>query len=167
MNRLMTEHSPLLESTQERRHELLSILTDDDLGYALPGNLTLGALCREMGEMQHSYVESFKTFKQDYFYRHPDPAVETSVAALSAWFDALDAELKAALNALSDDDLDKTIDRGFGYAPTAQMNFHVYREALLIFYAKAHLYVKALGKRVPGNWPYWIGDRPDWEIPAD
>jgi len=42
-------------------------------------------------------------------------------------------------------------------------NFHVYREALLIFYAKAHLYVKALNKSVPGKWRWWIGDRMDYE----
>ena len=43
------------------------------------------------------------------------------------------------------------------------VQFHIYREALLIFCAKAHVYLKALGKRVTGPWQWWIGDRADYE----
>lgn len=164
MNTLMQQHGELLRSTQELRRDLLSVLVDEDLAYKLPGNnITLGALCQEMGEFQQSYIDGFKQFKQDYLYRHNDPSVATSVASLSAWYDALDRELNAVLEGLSEDDLQKTIDRGYGFNPGVIQNFHVYREALLIFYAKAHLYVKALNKSVPGKWRWWIGDRMDYE----
>ena len=32
--------------------------------------MTLGALCREMGEIEHSYIQSLKTFQQDWSYRN-------------------------------------------------------------------------------------------------
>ncbi|HVO70872.1 MAG TPA: hypothetical protein VMT24_12550 [Aggregatilineaceae bacterium] len=163
MNSLMQEQAGLLASTQELRRDLLSVLTDADLAYELPGrNLTLGALCQEMGEIEQSYIDSFKTFKQDFSYRHTAD-VAASVEKLTAWYDALDRNLKAALEGLGEDDVQKTIDRGYGFTPTVTMNFHIYREALLIFYAKAHLYVKALEKSVPGKWQWWIGDRMDYE----
>jgi hypothetical protein len=163
MNSLMQEQAGLLASTQELRRDLLSVLTDADLAYKLPGrNLTLGALCQEMGEIEQSYIDSFKTFKQDFSYRHA-AEVAASVEKLKAWYDALDHDLKAALEGLGEDDLQKAIDRGYGFTPTVTMNFHIYREALLIFYAKAHLYVKALEKSVPGKWRWWIGDRMDYE----
>lgn len=164
MNSLMQQHGELLRSTQELRRDLLSVLADEDLAYKLPGNnITLGALCQEMGEVEQSYIDSFKRFKQDFSYRHGDPSVASSVASLAAWYDALDQELQATLEGLSEDDLQKTIDRGYGFTPGVIMNFHIYREALLIFYAKAHLFVKALNKSVPGKWRWWIGDRTDYE----
>lgn len=164
MNTLMQQHGELLRSTQELRRDLLSVLADDDLAHKLPGrNITLGMLCQEMGEVEQSYIDSFKRFKQDFSYRHGDPSVASSVTKLAAWYDALDRELLAALEELSEDDLQKTIDRGYGFTPSVTQNFHIYREALLIFYAKAHLYVKALNKSVPGKWRWWIGDRADYE----
>src|SRR5688572_9609313 len=140
MNSLLQQNGELLRSTQELRRDLLTVLTDDDLAYKLPGrNMTLGALCQEMGEDQRAYIEGFKTFRQDFSYRHPDGRVATSVEALRAWYEELDRELDDALNALSEDDLQRPVERGYGFAPTVTMNFHIYREALLIFYAKVHL----------------------------
>jgi hypothetical protein len=43
-------------------------------------------LCREIGEIEYAYVESFRTFRQDFGYRNLDPRLEKSVAALSAWY---------------------------------------------------------------------------------
>ena len=167
MNSLMQQHGDILKSTQELRGALLSVLDDSDLAYKLPGdNITLGQLCQEMGEVQQSYIDGFKTFKQDFSYRHPDEQIGSSVAALKAWYESLDEALLTVLNGLSEDDLQKPVDRGHGFAPSTGTNFHIYREALLIFYAKAHLYVKALGKRVPGQWQWWIGDRMDYENPV-
>jgi hypothetical protein len=91
MNSLMEQQSALLEADQELRRDLIDVLTEDDLAYKLPGNtLVLGELCREMGEIEQSYIDSFKTFKHDFSYRHNDPAVLSSVAALNAWYDTLD-----------------------------------------------------------------------------
>jgi hypothetical protein len=162
MNTLMEQQSDLLKSTQELRNNLMNVLVDEDLALSLPGaNPSLGALCREMGEIEQSYIDSFKQFKQDFSYSH-DPSVETSVEKLKAWYTALDAELESALGKLSNDDLEKTIDRGHGFAPTVVMQFHIYRESLLIFYAKLDVYIKALGKTVPGQWQWWIGNKADY-----
>lgn len=164
MNSLMQQHAGLLSSTQELRRDLMDVLTDDDLAFALPGdNITLGALCLEMGEIERAYIEGFRTFKQHFNYRHADLSIATSVDRLKAWYAELDQDLRLALEELREEDLDRPIDRGHNYTPTATMNFHVYREALLIFYAKVDLYLKALGKRVPGKWRWWIGNRADWE----
>jgi hypothetical protein len=70
---------------QSLRDQLMDILGDEDLGRRLGGETrTLGELCREIGEIEHAYVESFRTFRQDFWYRNPDPALEVSVAALKA-----------------------------------------------------------------------------------
>lgn len=158
MNSIIREQGTMLEQTQALRNQLMEILTDEDLGYTPGGeSLTLGALCREMGEVQHAYVESFKTFRQDFSYRHEEPGLEGSVERLAAWFQALDGELKAALEALSEEDIqNRLIDRGGGFVLPPHVQFHIYREALLIFYGKASVYLKALGKTLPEQWRAWI-----------
>ena len=87
VNSIVREHlaATYFLEYQGLRDQLLKILTDADLGFRV-GNATasLGALCREIGEIEHSYVESFRTFRQDFGYRNPDPQLESSVAALSA-----------------------------------------------------------------------------------
>jgi hypothetical protein len=80
------------------------------------------------------------------------------VASLNAWFKKLDAELLEVLTSLSEDDLhNKHIDRGHGFTPSLFVHFQVYREALLIFYAKASVYLKALDKQFTDQWKSWIG----------
>ena len=55
------------------RDELMASLTDDELAFTPGGeNPTLGELCRELGETQYAYVQSFKTFKIDFSYRTND-----------------------------------------------------------------------------------------------
>ena len=81
----MERYSELLQDTQDFRPLLLSLLEDSDLEFALPSNMTLGELCREMGETEVGYVKSFSSFKHEWGYKHPDPAVTTSLAALQAW----------------------------------------------------------------------------------
>jgi uncharacterized damage-inducible protein DinB len=158
MNSLVQQQFPVLKQTTALRDQLMDILTDDDLRYQLPGqNMTLGALCREMGEVEQSYIDSFKTFRQDWSYRYPEADIAYSVARLKAWYQQLDQALYAVLEGLSEDDIQhRTIDRG-GFAPPVTVQYHIYREALLIFYAKASLYLKALEKPLPGDWPLWIG----------
>jgi hypothetical protein len=139
----------------------MEVLTDDELSYRVGGaNPSLGALCREIGEIERSYIESFKTFRLDFEYRNADPRLESSVAALSSWYAELDGELTAALEGLSEDDVaNRTIDRTDfpGFLPLPRVQLDIYREALLIFYSKVDVYLRALGKTPPEQWRKWIG----------
>jgi uncharacterized damage-inducible protein DinB len=158
MNSFVNEFWQIFEATQALRSQLMEVLTDADLAFSPGGNtLTLGALCRELGECEHTYVQSFKTFKHDYAYRNDEPGLETSVEKLKTWFTALDADLKAAVAGLSEEELNKIIDRGNGFMIPARVQSHIYKEALLIFYGKASIYLRALGKSMPEQWQTWIG----------
>ena len=156
MNSIITDHYPVFEMYQSLRMQLLTILGDDDLGFSPGGdNLTLGQLCLEIGEVQQSYIDSFRTFTQDFSYRHDDPTIAGSVEGLSAWYQALDAELKAAVSALSEDDIqNREIERGFAVKPFIQLE--VYKEALLIFYGKVTVYLRAMGLEPTEQWREWI-----------
>ena len=158
MNSIIKEQGPVLEQTQAMRYQLMEILTDEDLDYSPGGeNPTLGALCREMGEVQQAYITSFQTFEQDFSYRVSDPELEHSVERLADWFQALDRELETALGSLSEEDIQtRVIDRGGGFVLPPSIQLHIYREALLIFYGKASVYLKALGKTLSEQWQSWI-----------
>lgn len=156
MNSLVEEELPGIYQLRDRMMEMLS---DDDLRYKLPGNNpTFGELCLEMGRTQQIYAESFKTLKMDWQLRGSVPESADTVDGLNAWFKTLDAELEAAVNVLSEEDLDsKHVDRGHGFTPSAMVQFKIYHEALLMFYAKASVYLKALEKDLSGQWHSWIG----------
>lgn len=157
MNTLMEQQSGLLQDMFRLRNEMMANLSDADLAYKLPGNPTFGELCKSMGEVEQSYIDSFKTFKLDFSYRNPEPGLATSVAKLNDWFKKLDDELVATLNALSEADVQtKLVDRG-GWTMPVVAQFHTYREALLIFYGKADVYLKALDKPLTQQWKDWIG----------
>jgi hypothetical protein len=116
----------------------------------------LGALCQEIGEVERAYIDSFQTFRIDFAYRNPEPGLAESVGQLSAWYNALDAELEAAIAALSEEDVKtRQIDRG-GWSLPPSIQLEVYKEALLIFYGKASVYLKALGKSRSEQWQEWI-----------
>lgn len=165
MNSLVRVHLPATYfiDYQALRDELMAILTDDDLGFRVGGtSATLGALCREIGEIEHTYVESLRTFRQDFGYRNPDPRLERSVGALASSYDRLDRELSAAIAALSEDDIaNRRIVRDdfdiSDFSPLPSIQLDIYREALLIFYGKVSVYLRAMGKDLPGHWPHWIG----------
>ncbi len=159
MNSIMTGYYPTFELYQAMRNQLMEILTDADLDYTPGGaNPPLGVLCRELGEVERAYIESFKTFTLDFSYRNPEPGLEHSVARLSAWFADLDRELKATIAGLSEDDIrQRVVDRGGGFTLPPQINLSVYNEALLIFYGKVIVYLRAAGKLVPEQWADWLG----------
>lgn len=158
-NRLMQGTWGWVEPTHGMRDEVISQLSDADLKFSPGGsNMTLGALIREFGETEHAYVESFKTLKQDFDFRHPDPAMATSVERLKAWFKTLDADLKAAVEAFTDADLDsKTIARGSGWEAPISMQLEIYVQALLIFLGKASVFMRALNKPLSKDYTDWIG----------
>ena len=159
MNRIISEQYGLFRLYQQLREELLATLTDADLAFTPGGdNLPLGRLCVEIGETERSYVDSFVHFSQNFDYRHADRAIESSVAGLRAWYEQLDAELYAAVAALSDDDVaQRHIDRGYGFLVPADVQLHIYQEALIIFYGKATVYLKLLNKTMSDQWQHWIG----------
>jgi hypothetical protein len=165
MNSLVRDHLPATYFAEYRllRNQLMGLLADDDLAFRpAAGALTLGELCREIGEIEHSYVEAFRTFRQDFDWHDADPIVERRVSALAAWYGELDRDLLAALEALTEDDIEnRRIKRGdFGiddFAPLAAQELDLYREALLIFYGKVSIYLRLLGRELPRHWKEWIG----------
>jgi hypothetical protein len=157
MNSVLEQHGDNLRELHQLQTDLVNRLTDADLQLALPGdNPTLGEALADLGEWQNRYIQSFKTFRQDYALHAAPPDAATSVAVLKSWFAGLQAELVAAVSALSEADLQKPVDRG-GFAPPAGVQFHIYREMLLIGYGRLDVYVKALGKTVSDQWRMWIG----------
>jgi hypothetical protein len=159
MNSLMRDYYPTFEMYQAMRNQLMEILNDGDLIFQPHGhNEMLGALCLEIGETEASYVQSFKTFKQDFSYRKEEKGLEWSVDRLEAWFGDLDRDLKSVLEALSESDLRKrVVDRGGDFELPLHIQLDVYKEALLIFYGKVSVYLKAMGKERPQQWQEWIG----------
>ncbi len=79
---------------------------------------------------------------------------------MSEWFKELDNELKEAVNKLSEDEIEsRTVECMGDYFKghlSIQRNMDLYREALLIFYGKASVYLKALGKSRPDQWLDWV-----------
>ena len=157
MNRIMNEKWPWIEAAHGMRSQLFNILSDADLAFSPGGQtMTLGALCRQMGETEHSYIQSLKTLKQEWSYHHPEADVASHVARLKAWFQTLDDEMKATVAAFSDEDLQKMVDRG-GYTMPVELQLDVYLQALLIFFGKVTIYLKAMNKPLPQYFEEYIG----------
>lgn len=165
MNSLVRDHLPAtyFAEYQVLRNQLMELLTDDDLAFRpAAGTFRLGELCREIGDIEHSYVEALRTFRQDFDWRNHDPRMEHSVAALTKWYAILDQELLDAIQSLTEDDIaNRRIQRDdFGvddFAPLAAQELDIYREALLIFYGKVSIYLRAMGRELPSHWTAWIG----------
>lgn len=156
-NSIVTGEFDILHETQAIRNQILERLTDADLAYALPGNMTLGELCANSGQVQQSYIDALKTFKQSFDYAPVEPGVTTSLDRLKAWLAKLDRDMDDAFAAISEDDVqNRVIDRG-GYTMPVRVELHCYREALLIFYGRATLYLNALGKEWSDQMKGWIG----------
>ncbi|MFI5283791.1 MAG: DinB family protein [Candidatus Dormibacterales bacterium] len=164
-NSLVRDHLPVTYffEYQQLRDQLIELLDDADLKFRMGGaSQCLGELCREIGEIEHSYIESFKTFNQNFRYRNHDPSLETSTTALAAWYSELDMQLMEVLNELTEEDIDthKIARSDFDFddfAPLPRHQIDTYREALLIFYGKVSVYLRAMGKTFPRQWIEWIG----------
>ncbi len=149
MNQLMQEKWPWIEGSHGMRIQLLSLINDSDLTFSPGGqNISLGALCREMGDTEYAYIQSLKTFEQDWSYHNTETGIETSVAQLKDWYQKLDEELQATITAFSNEDVTKTVDRG-GYPTPIGLQLDVYLQALLIFFGKVTIYLKAMNKILP------------------
>lgn len=66
----------------------------------------------------------------------------------------LDEELSDVVTEMNDDDLKKTVDRGFPIQVETQLQ--VYLQALLIFLGKASIFLKVLGKPLTKELRDWI-----------
>ncbi|HEX5158081.1 MAG TPA: hypothetical protein VFW17_12775 [Ktedonobacterales bacterium] len=158
MNRYFQEKWPWIEGTHGMRLQLLDALSDDNLSFNPGGeNVTLGALCRESGDVEYSYIQSLKTFKQDWSYHNETPDIETSVEQLRAWYQQMDAEMKVVVEGFSEDDLTKTVDRGTGFSVPVDMQLDIYLQALLIFFGKASIYSKSLNIEMTPTFNEYIG----------
>jgi hypothetical protein len=156
MNQIETQFFGLLDMTHGIRDEAVGLLSPADLVFRIEGCKSVGEVVQDLGDTEAMYTGSFKTFKQDFSTRAAGREDITSGEAAVAWLNGLDGELKAALAALSDEDLGKPIDRGGWHMP-ALANFHTYREAVLIQFGKLDCYLRALGKELPGEWVAWVG----------
>lgn len=156
MNQIETEFFGLLDMTYNVRNGAIATLDGGDLTFSLPGCPSVGEVLQAFGDVSASYADSFKTMKQDFSVTAAGRAGITSGETAIEWLAGLDAELKAALSALSDDDLVKPIDRG-GWQMPVMANFHTYREAVLILFGKLDIYLRALGKDLPEEWVAWVG----------
>ncbi len=157
MNAQIKEFWDLNRMYTQLRDELLEALTDEDLAFSPGGgNPTLGELCRELGETQYAYAQSFKNFKIDFSYRTNDDRYIKSVSALKNWYKQLDEDLEAAVESVTDEDVaEKQMDRG-GYETPVHISLDILREALLIFYGKVSVYAKAMDKPLTQMWRDWI-----------
>jgi hypothetical protein len=150
MSQYMENKWSWIDGSHGMRTGLLDGLTDSDLAFSPGGQaMSFGELWREMGEVEHAYIQSLKTFKTDFAYKTPDKSVEGSVANLKAWFEKLDAEMKDTVSGFSDEDFKKDIERASGYTMPLELQLDVYLQALLIFFGKATIYLKAMSKPLP------------------
>lgn len=157
-NSIVQNQFNVLKETMALRDQLMEIVSDGDLAYNPGGDAkSLGVLCREMGEVEYGYIQSFKDFKLDFAYRYPDATIANSVSGLKAWFAELDTELLTTLENLSEETIqNQHIDRG-GWSLPVTVQLHVYREGLLIFAGKVSIYLQLLQKTFPEQWQSWIG----------
>ena len=158
MNSIMQNYWPIFELYQAMRGQMLGLLSDDELLFSPGGaNRPLGELFREIGETERAYIDSFKEFTCDFSYRNPEPGMAESVSRLGAWLMALDQELKTVIDGLTDEQIqNQRVRRGPNFEPPLQIQLSVYQEALLIFYGKASVYLKALEKPMPEQVRNWI-----------
>ena len=146
-NRLSPQKAVLFDLTHSLRDAVLETLDDPDLTYSPGGSaLTFHRLLLEQGEIQSAYTRLFRT--SELKFDLPAPSGLDTVARLQAWFTDLDAEMWAVLEALSNDDLDRHIQRS-GHAMPLGVTFYTYRESVFIFAAKASVYLRAMGREVP------------------
>ncbi len=159
MNTIIQEYYPVFQLYQAVRGQLIDVLSDQDLAFTPGGeNPPLGRLCLEIGEVEQAYIDSFKTFALDFSWRHPDPTIASSVERLKAWFQELDQTLKTVLENLSEETIQtQMIDRGGDFKLLPRIQLAIYQEALLIFYGKAMVYLKTMGKPRPEQMEHWIG----------
>ncbi len=147
MNKLIAQKNTLIDLTHNLRTEILNAISDADLDKTLGGaTLSLRALLLEQAGFQRAYTELFRTFALKFEPPVPDQTI--ALEAIKTMFSALDADMIAALGALSNEDLAQKVDRS-NYKIPLEVTFYTYRESVFIFAAKASVYLRALGYALP------------------
>jgi len=137
---------------------ILENLNDEDLSFNPGGrNMTMGALCRQNGEIEYSYLQSLKTFKQDWSYRNSEDGLESSISKLKIWYQKLDDEMKNLLSILTEEDLKKPIERFNHLKVPIHLQIDIYIQAQFIFLGKAVIYLNAMNKSLPPSVQEYIG----------
>jgi hypothetical protein len=154
----LTDINMFIDGCHMMRNGALERVTDADLQFAPGGdNLTFGELLKELGENQHSYIQSLITLKQDWTYRNTEPGLTTSLQKLNGWFAGLDAQMKDVLTGLNADDLRKQVDRGSGSIRPIISQLDIYIQTMLIFLGKVVVYFRGMGKPLPPSIAEYIG----------
>ena len=156
MNTLFAEE---IRGHHSMRDHLLTVVSDADLAYALPGqNPTLGEQLIEMGHLQGVYTHSFETLVLDWTHQQLPPPEAVTIAGLQAWFTQQDDAMERAMNRFDDAELRiDRIDRGDGFIASPFVQHQIYREAVYIFYGKLSVYLKALERDAGESWAAWVG----------
>ena len=158
MNRLIQQRAHMIDLSHTLRDEVFEGISDADLEFSPGGTApTLRALLLEQANVQAAYAESFRTLRLK--FGEATPAASQGTEELRERFARLDAELIAALEALSDDDLKRPHDPRSQRAPgyTVETSVYTYRESLLIFAAKASVYLRALNRPLPDLMKSFVG----------
>jgi len=155
MQEQLKEAFGILKQTIPMRDDIIDMLDDADLEYSLEGNPTIGELLRRMGDIQHSYINSFETFKQNFSDFSDDDSLAKSTDKLKTMFSELDEKLENALEAITDEQFkSQLIDRGFPMSIGAQL--HTFREGILTEVSKLSVYLRTMGKELPQQVKDWI-----------
>ncbi|MBZ0291974.1 MAG: hypothetical protein K8L99_05330 [Anaerolineae bacterium] len=147
-----------IEGCHMMRNGTLERLDDSDLQFSPGGdNLTLGELFKQVGELQHSYMQSLITLKQDWAYRNDEPGLASSLAQLQQWFGQMDEEMQSVVNGLDEGDLQKMVDRTNGSIRPIISQLDIYTQVMLIFFGKIVIYFRAMQKPLPPSIAEYIG----------
>lgn len=159
MNQIEQNFMPLLDMGMDVLTQALKDVSSADLEFTPQGeNVSLGELCRRMGDVAYAYTESYRNGVMDFSLTAEDRKQPRNGEELSEWIRAKEALLKEAVRGFSDEELgSKTIDRGAGWKIPLLTQFHVYREALLIFFGKLDVYLRMMKKKRPEQWTQWVG----------
>jgi hypothetical protein len=147
-----------IDGSHMMRNGALERLNEADLQFSPGGdNLTLGELFKQVGEHQHSYLQSLITLQQDWSYRNDEPGLATSLAQLARWFEQLDRQMQEVVSQLGEDDLQKQVDRTNGSIRPIISQLDIYTQTMLIFLGKVVVYFRAMQKPLPPSIEEYIG----------
>ena len=159
MNQIEQNFLPLLDMGMDVLAMALENVSASDLEFTPPGdNAGLGELCRAMGDIAFAYAQSFRTKSMDFSITADDRRSPRNGGELSEWIRAQEGLIKEAVRRYSDEELTTNhVDRGGGWKVPLLTQFHIYREALLIFFGKLDVYLRMMRKPRPQTWVQWVG----------